>query len=356
MGLSASQMHTITEWDGNYKLHSNATADIGAWKGWYGNHYVHDGADYPRTGQDGRFGSSGCIELLGPNQFDRLNERIIELSGIPGSDSDHILQQVASKNMLRIKFDEVTIDERPNLWLESQFDQFIAKEFNGEKPPSSIPGLYVNDWQTLPYYLLDKIERSLKEGNAFPLPLTLQGILMVSNCFWDLGVGTGCISDDNPNEPCGPLQPFRDAMEKYWPRKRDPLAIDLDGDGVETISLDQGVWFDYQGDGFAERTGWAHPDDGMLAVDYNYDNIIEDGKELVLDFEQLATYDDNSDGNISSSDSIFAKLRVWQDYNSNGYSDEGELRTLETVGIESISVESTTDKFMDANGNTRVAL
>ncbi|SLN76724.1 hypothetical protein [Ruegeria meonggei] len=43
-----------------------------------------------------------------------------------------------------------------------------------------------------------------------------------------------------------------------------PLIIDLDGDGIELTPLDgSGVYFDLNVDGFAERTGWVGPDDGL---------------------------------------------------------------------------------------------
>lgn len=45
------------------------------------------------------------------------------------------------------------------------------------------------------------------------------------------------------------------------------LVIDLDGDGVEIIPLeDSKVYFDVDGDGLAERTAWVHPDDAFVFV------------------------------------------------------------------------------------------
>ncbi|WP_456400314.1 hypothetical protein [Persephonella sp.] len=38
----------------------------------------------------------------------------------------------------------------------------------------------------------------------------------------------------------------------------DPLVVDLDGDGIETIGLDSSnAMFDLDGDGFREKTGWV---------------------------------------------------------------------------------------------------
>ncbi|MDE5873313.1 MAG: hypothetical protein K2H07_05305, partial [Lachnospiraceae bacterium] len=51
-------------------------------------------------------------------------------------------------------------------------------------------------------------------------------------------------------------------------------------------------------------------------------------------------YDQNGDGVIDATDEIFANLRVWQDKNSNGVTDEGELHTLADLGISSISLNT----------------
>ena len=55
---------------------------------------------------------------------------------------------------------------------------------------------------------------------------------------------------------------------------RDPLILDLDGDGITTSSLTGSTtYFDYDGDGFAERTGWASPGDGILVFDRNGNGV-----------------------------------------------------------------------------------
>ena len=133
-----------------------------------------------------------------------------------------------------------------------------------------------------------------------------------------------------------------------------PLVLDLDGDGVETISRDQGVYFDHAGDGFAEKTGWVSPDDGLLAIDLNKDGKIDNGTELFGNntrlsngetaangFEALKEYDSNSDGVIDEFDRDFQALKVWQDLNLDGKTQELELKTLEELGITSINTDYT---------------
>jgi len=125
---------------------------------------------------------------------------------------------------------------------------------------------------------------------------------------------------------------------------RDPIVLDLDGNGVQLTSLsNSNVHFDFAGDGFAERTGWVAPTDGILAIDSNNNGSIDTGLELFGSptedgFSILEKYDTNSDGKIDAQDAEFAKLRVWRDLNQNGVTDEGELISLPEAGIESISL------------------
>ncbi len=112
---------------------------------------------------------------------------------------------------------------------------------------------------------------------------------------------------------------------------RSPLAIDLDGDGVETVSADNGVYFDHDGNGFAEKTGWIGKDDGILVRDLNNNGQIDNGSELFGDqtvlsngkkaangFEALADLDSNQDGVFDGDDDAFGEVMVWQDLNQNG--------------------------------------
>lgn len=61
---------------------------------------------------------------------------------------------------------------------------------------------------------------------------------------------------------------------------RSPLVIDLDGDGVETTTVEKGTHFDHDGNGFAERSGWVGKDDGLLVRDINGNGQIDNGTEL----------------------------------------------------------------------------
>ncbi|QND66706.1 hypothetical protein HB777_24225 [Mesorhizobium loti] len=120
------------------------------------------------------------------------------------------------------------------------------------------------------------------------------------------------------------------------------LVLDLDGDGVELSPLaGSTVHFDYDGDGFAERTGWVSADDGILVVDANRNGVVDGVSELFGSstqdgFAVLETFDTNGDGKIDASDAVFSTLRVWQDLDQDGVSDAGEMMTLEPHPIEAV--------------------
>ena len=134
---------------------------------------------------------------------------------------------------------------------------------------------------------------------------------------------------------------------------RDPLTLDLDGDGIELTALGTAgqtgastVFFDFDGDGFRERTGWVKADDGMLAIDLNGNGLIDNGGELFGQpardgYEVLETYDTFADGVIDAKDAAFARLRIWRDLDQDGVTDAGELKTLTESGITSIALTRT---------------
>lgn len=137
------------------------------------------------------------------------------------------------------------------------------------------------------------------------------------------------------------VQSFQLELEREVAQS-DPLQIDLAGDGFETTGLSWSVRFDITGDGVQEDVSVASDDDAVLALDRNQNGRIDSGKELFGEqnghangYAQLRRYDDNRDGIIDASDSIFTALKLlrWQADGSQ------LLQTLSDAGIASLSLQ-----------------
>lgn len=147
----------------------------------------------------------------------------------------------------------------------------------------------------------------------------------------------------------------------------DPIALDLDGDGIETVAANgfAGSLFDHDNDGIRTAGGWVASDDGLLVWDKNGNGRIDNGAELFGDntalsdgsraehgYAALAQHDLNQDGIIDSRDAVFKQLRVWRDLNQDGISQEGELFTLEETGIASLNLAYQNTRRDLGNGNS----
>ncbi len=151
---------------------------------------------------------------------------------------------------------------------------------------------------------------------------------------------------------------------RAWrPTRSDPLALDLDGNGLETVGTAGGVLFDHNGDGINTGTGWVGADDGFLVRDNNGNDLIDNASELFGDqtvlqdgttamtgFAALTDLDSNVDGKIDAADEAFADLKSWQDLNQDGISQASELNTLTDLGIAAIDLGSTSIR-QSQNGN-----
>ncbi|WP_418647602.1 calcium-binding protein [Thauera butanivorans] len=193
--------------------------------------------------------------------------------------------------------------------------------------------------------------------------LTIDGGLVIEQFTnGDLRINLRTSDDPPPEKETPDLEPAE--------RNASPIILDLDGDGIETNPL-AGQYYDLDGDGLAERTGWVRADDGLLARDLDNDGRIGSGQELFGNhtllkngeraangFEALAELDDNlnpdgtvGDGRIDANDVAYGELRVWRDLNQNGVSDAGELQTLAAAGVASIATAYDTSAYTDAHGH-----
>jgi hypothetical protein len=125
----------------------------------------------------------------------------------------------------------------------------------------------------------------------------------------------------------------------------DPLILDLDGDGIDLRSAEDGAIFDIDGDGSKDQTAFIQGDDALLYLDQNSNGTADSGNELFGDqqgdangFENLSKYDENNDGVIDEKDSIFEKLKLFVDMNADGINQINESMTLAEAGIESLNL------------------
>jgi len=142
-----------------------------------------------------------------------------------------------------------------------------------------------------------------------------------------------------------------------------PLVIDLNGDGIQTTTQANGVQFDLNNTGSAQSVSWVEKHDGLLAIDLNGDGVINSGAELLGTstrladgtlakdgWQALSQYDSNRDGRIDAQDAVFGKLKVWVDANGDGRTENGELKSLSDLNIQSISLNHTNTQTQQ-NGN-----
>jgi len=145
----------------------------------------------------------------------------------------------------------------------------------------------------------------------------------------------------------------------------DPIILDLNGDGISTLSLTSGLrYFDHDASGFAERTSWMMPEDGLLVHDLNLDRNINTGRELFGNhtlrpdgslasdgFAVLRDLDSNKDGRLNELDLAWRQLQVWKDSNGNTIVDPGELLKLSEAGVLFLNLNSTASTFVDSGEN-----
>ncbi|NBO66798.1 MAG: hypothetical protein EBU88_18470, partial [Acidobacteria bacterium] len=153
-------------------------------------------------------------------------------------------------------------------------------------------------------------------------------------------------------------------------RHVSPLVLDLDGNGIETLSLMDGCrYFDHDGNRFAERTGWVGAKDGLLIRDLDGNGLIEAGNELFGNqtlirngvrasdgFDALASLDLDGNGLVNAADQDWSSLAVWVDSNSSATVDPGELQTLQSLGIQALRLSYQADTMVDAQGNRHLQI
>jgi hypothetical protein len=153
-----------------------------------------------------------------------------------------------------------------------------------------------------------------------------------------------------------------------------PIIVHLgddkdDGRTIELTAPLAGVRFPIR-PGAPAQYSWtaAESKDAFLALDFNRDGLINDGSELFGNFtpqppvsdpngflalaqNDLPEYGGNGNGLIDEGDAIYQRLRLWFDHNHDGISQADELRSLEDLRVQSISLDYKDSNYIDQYGN-----
>jgi hypothetical protein len=217
--------------------------------------------------------------------------------------------------------------------------------------PSSLECAFVGDWWDVTAQ--ERCESGTGGGSA----MACSGECTSTGWCWEPDPTTGCYA---PNDPACPPSWYN-----------DPLVLDLDGNGIPTTTVDDGVSFDISGDGIRERVAWtvAGADDALLYFDHNHNGVIDGVRELFGDanilpdgtksrhgFEALAAYDRNGDGLITPADAVWGIIRLWVDRNHDGEMTHDENDSLAARNVRAIrlsySVATREERFgADEAGN-----
>lgn len=149
-----------------------------------------------------------------------------------------------------------------------------------------------------------------------------------------------------------------------------PIILDLRGNGIRLTDVENGIFYDLNGNGEKEKIAWttANTDDAWLVLDRDGNKSIDDGRELFGSFTEqplslqpngfiaLAELDGinsggNGDGVIDSNDAIYNSLQLWRDLNHDGISDANEIFSLAAMGIEMMDLQYEPIKKTDPFGN-----
>lgn len=154
-----------------------------------------------------------------------------------------------------------------------------------------------------------------------------------------------------------------------------PIIVDTTGDGFYLTDAQDGVVFDFFGNGHPFKLSWTAADFGNASLacldcwkDIPNNGKIDSAKKLFGNLTEqpksdhqngylaLAEFDKpenggNGDGIIDERDTVYSHLLLWIDKNHDGISQPEELHTLRELGVFSIGLKYRREPYVDGYGN-----
>ena len=134
------------------------------------------------------------------------------------------------------------------------------------------------------------------------------------------------------------------------PPPRDPLVIDLDGQGPRTSGAEGAQNFDLEGTGQQRPTSFVKGNSAFLALDRNGNGRIDSGAELFGDqhgardgYEELRKYDLNADGQINAQDPVFPRLKL--------LFGDGRLSSVTDSNLRAFTLQASPDGGQTESGD-----
>ncbi|AEK62498.1 hypothetical protein [Collimonas fungivorans] len=155
-----------------------------------------------------------------------------------------------------------------------------------------------------------------------------------------------------PGEPSPPPDEPSPPPDEPSPPPEDPIILNLKGKAVDTVGLSNSpAHFDMQNNGQKVQTGWAAAGEGMLVYDPNNTGTVTNDTSLVAGFGALSTLANQTGGELDASNPLWNSLKVWVDPNGDANFQQGELYSLNQLGISSINLNTAAEQ-LNNNGNT----
>lgn len=132
--------------------------------------------------------------------------------------------------------------------------------------------------------------------------------------------------------------------------QKDPLVINFNGASAQLSETK--FTFDLDSDGSSEQVSFVAPNSGFLSLDRNGDGVINNGGELFgatsgNGFNDLASFDRDTNGWIDENDPVFNQLKVWS--KDSGGNDM--LTGLKALGVGALYLGNVSTPFELKNGS-----